>query len=88
MFSVGGSPLGFDGFLLSERLTEASGRLNLPAVEEDRCVLLWGTPLTAAELVAAGQHGDGGATLIARLRAQGCTHIFRPRQGIEDDAVT
>ncbi|PKH20948.1 Suppressor of fused protein (SUFU) [Enterobacterales bacterium CwR94] len=77
-------PVGFEGFALSHELADDKGQIVLPKVEGDRLQLLWSTPITANELHYAATHSEGGKTVIGRLRAQGCSHIFRPRQDVCD----
>lgn len=74
------APVGFEGFILSGELGGEEGQLMLPKREGDKVNLLWTSPVTAAEREFAEAEEDGGHQLVAKLLAEGCSHIFRPRQ--------
>lgn len=78
------TPQGFTSFLLAQDLASEDQRIKLPKNAGDPVKLLWATPITANEQHFACQDEYGGHQLLKRLRAEGNSHIFRPRQEVVD----
>ncbi|MEG3134503.1 suppressor of fused domain protein [Rouxiella sp. T17] len=76
------APLGYEGHIVSAKLGEPLGKIDLPQTYGDPVNLFWITPIFASEIEFAQGRPNGGHELVALLIESGLQPVFAPRSPV------